>query len=72
MELFVTIFDRFHSITVVTKIFILDVAGVLDSALITDISASRSWMLISLKPIVPLYRNRSINPNGKEDDWLEI
>ena len=28
------------------------------------------WILISLRPIFTLYRNRSINSNGKEDGWL--
>ena len=28
------------------------------------------WILTSLRPIFTLYRNRSINSNGKEDGWL--
>ena len=67
MELFVAIFDRFHFLTIVTKISILDVAGVLDLTLITDIFVSRSWILMDLKSIFPLHRNRLINSNDKKD-----
>ena len=49
-----TIFDSFHSLTIATKIFILDVANIIDPPLITDIFASQSWILISLKPIFTL------------------
>ena len=65
-----TIFDSFHSLTIVTKISILYDAGVLDPTLITDIFSSQSWILIGLKPIFRLCRNRSINSNGKKDGWL--
>ena len=47
MELFVTIFNSFYSLTVVTKSSILDVTGALDPTLFKD----------SLKPILPSYRN---------------
>ena len=47
MDLFVTIFDSFYSLTAVTKRSILDVAGVLDPTLITDIFASQSWFLVN-------------------------
>ena len=70
MELIVTVLDSFHSLTTVTKISILDVAGVLDPTLIADIFASRSWILMNLRSIFPLYRNRSINSNDKKDGWL--
>ena len=70
MELFVTIFDSFHSLTIVTKVSVLDVADALDPALNTDIFASQSGILINLKPIFSLYRNQSINSNGKDDGWL--
>ena len=53
MELFVAIFDNFHSLTIVTKSSILHVSGGLDPTLITDIFASQSWILIILKPIFP-------------------
>ena len=43
-----TIFDSFHSLAIVTKISILDFAGVLDPTLITDIFAWRSRILINL------------------------
>ena len=39
MEIFVTIFDNFHFLAIATKISILDVAGVFDPTLITDIFA---------------------------------
>ena len=39
MEIFVTIFGSFHFLTIVTKISIIDVAGVFDPTLITDIFA---------------------------------
>ena len=42
MELFVTIFDSFHSLTIVTKSLILHVASVLDPTLITDILRRRA------------------------------
>ena len=70
MELFVTIFDSFHSLKNFAKISILDVGSVLNQILITDIFASQSWILISLRSIPLLYRNWSINSNGKEDGWL--
>ena len=54
MELFVTIFESFHSLTIAKKISILDVKAVLDPTLITDIFASQSLVLINLKPILPL------------------
>ena len=66
MELFVTIFESFHSLTIAKKISILDVKAVLDPTLITDIFASQSLLLINLKPILPLYKNWSINSNGKD------
>ena len=69
MDLFVTIFDNFHSLTIVTKISILDAAGVFHPTLITDVFTSQ-LDLNQLKPIFPLYRNRSINSDGKEDGWL--
>ena len=43
---------------------------VLDLTLITDIFASRSWILMDLKSIFPLHRNRLINSNDKKDGWL--
>ena len=70
MDLFVTIFDSFYSLTAVTKRSILDVAGVLDPTLITDIFASQSWFLINLKSVFPSYVNCSVSSNGKEDGWL--
>ena len=42
MELFVTIFDSFHSLTIVTKSLILYVASVLVPTLITDILLRRA------------------------------
>ena len=70
MELFGTVFNSFHFLIIATKNSILDVAGVLDPTLITDIFVLHSCILISLKPILASYRNRSINSNGKEDGWL--
>ena len=70
MELFETIFNSFHFLIIATKNSILDVAGILDLTLITDTLALHSWILINLKPILALYRNWSINSNGKEDSWL--
>ena len=70
LKLFVTIFDSFHSLKIFTKVSILDVANVLHPTFITDIFALQSWILISLRPISPLYRNQSINSNGKKDGWL--
>ena len=70
MDLFGTVFDSFYFLIIVTKNSILDVAGVLDQTLITDIFALNSWILINLKPILASYRNRSINSNDKEDGWL--
>ena len=69
-ELFVTVFDSFHYLTIFTKISILDAAGVLDLTLITDIFASRSWILMNLKLIFPIYRCRLISSNDKKDGWL--
>ena len=78
MELLVTIFDNFHYLTIATKIFILDISGVLDPTLITD---SHLSTLISLHFRFPeldlnkfetnfsLYKNRSINSYGKEDGY---
>ena len=62
-----TIFDNFHYLTIFTKTSILGVADVLNPTLITDIFASQSWTLISLNSIFPLFRNRFINFNRKED-----
>ena len=70
MELFGTVFNSFYFLIIATKKSILDVAGVLDPTLITDIFALHSWILINLKSILASYRNRSINSNGKEDGWL--
>ena len=41
-----------------------------DSTLTSDTLTLHSWILINLKPIFASYRNRSINPNGKENSWL--
>ena len=49
MELLVTIIDSFHSLTIVKKISIFDVADVLDPTVITDIFAFAE--LITLKQI---------------------
>ena len=65
-----TIFDSFHSLTIVVKIPNLDVAGVFGPILIKNTFASQSWILISVKPIFPLYRNLSISSIGKEDGSL--
>ena len=54
MELFEIIFDSFYSLTIVTKISILVVKGVVDPTLITDIFASQNWIHMSLKPIFSL------------------
>ena len=70
IELFVTTFYSFRSLKISTKIFILDVAGVLDPTPITEIVASHSWILINLKTIFFLYRNQCINSYGKEDGRL--
>ena len=70
MELFGTVFNSFHFLIIATKNSILDVAGVLDLALITDIFVLHNWILINLKPILASYGNRSINSNGREDGWL--
>ena len=70
MELFVSIFDSFHFWIIFTKSSILNVTGVLDPTLITDIFASHSWIFINLKPILVTHRNRSINSNDKEDSWF--
>ena len=70
MELFGTAFNSFHFLILAPKKFILDIAGLLDPTLITDIFVLHSWILINLKPILASYRNRLINSNGKEDDWL--
>ena len=70
MELFGTVFNSFYFLIIATKNSILDVAGLLDTTLITDIFALHSWILINLKPILASYRDRSINSNGKEDGWL--
>ena len=70
MELFVTIFDSFHSLIFFIKISILDVAGIFDPTLITDIFVSRSWILMDLKSVFLLHRNQLINSNDKKDGWL--
>ena len=61
IELFVTIFDSFYSLTIVTKSSIFNVAGILDMTVITDIFALQCWMLINLEPIFPSYRNPGLN-----------
>ena len=44
LGLFVTIINSFHEpLIIATKSFILDVAGVLNQTLISDILASQSW-----------------------------
>ena len=53
IEIFVTIFDIFHILTIATKIFILDAVDVLHATLITNIFASQSWIFIILMPIFP-------------------
>ena len=70
MELFGTAFNSFHILIIAPKKSILDIAGLLDPTLITDIFVLHSWIFINLKPILASYRNRLINSNGKEDDWL--
>ena len=44
MELFGAVFNSFYFLIIVTKNSILDIAGVLDPALITDIFALHSWI----------------------------
>ena len=70
MELFGTVFSSFYFLIILAKNSILDVAGVLDPILNTDIFALHSRILINLKSILVSYRNRSINSNDKEDGWL--
>ena len=52
MELFVTIFDSSHSLTIATKISILDVSGVLDPTLMIDILFSCVGHLVRLSRII--------------------
>ena len=42
-----TIFDRFHALTITTKIAILYVVDVLDPTIITDIFGLQSWILFN-------------------------
>ena len=49
---------------------ILYVPEVLNLTLIIGTFVLQNWILITLKPIVPLYRNLSINLCGEDDDWL--
>ena len=70
IELFGTVFNSFYFLIIATKKSSLDVAGVLEPTLITDIFALHSWIVVNLKSILAPYRNRSINSNGKEDGWL--
>ena len=70
MELFGTVFKCFYFLIIATKNSILDVAGILDPILITDIFALRSWILMNLKSILASYRSRSISSNDKQDGWL--
>ena len=70
MELFGTVFNSFYFLTIVTKNSILDVSGALDPMLMTDIFALHSSILMNLKSVLALYKNRSINSNSKEDGWL--
>ena len=70
MELFGTVLNSFCFLIIAAKNSILDVAGVLDPILITNIFALHGWILINLKSILALYRNRSTNSNGKEGGWL--
>ena len=72
MELFGTVFNSFYFLIIATKNSILDVAGVLDPTLITDIFALHSWILINLKSILASYRNWSIISNGKDDCCYEM
>ena len=69
-EIFVIIFDSFHTFKIVTKSSTLYVADVLASTLITDIFSSQNWILINLKSIYPSCRNSSSNSNDKEDGRL--
>ena len=48
MELFVTTFDNFRSLTIARKISILDDGGVLNPTVIKDIFASLDWILTHL------------------------
>ena len=65
MELFVTIFDSLHSLTIARKIFILDVAGVLDPTLIKDIFAWQDWILTYLfKNLTVFWCFQSIEKDG--------
>ena len=48
MELLWTVFNSFFFLIIVIKNSILDVAGVLDPILITDIFTLHSWILINL------------------------
>lgn len=70
MELFVTIFNNFQSLKIVTKSSILDAADTFDPTFITDHFASHSWLLINLKPISTWYRKWSIVSKGNKDGWL--
>ena len=55
MELFGTIFNSFHFLIIGTKNSIVDVVGVLDPTLITDIFVLHSSILINLKPGLASY-----------------
>ena len=48
-----TAFDSFYSITIITKISVLDVADILDPALITDIFAFAELDLIQFEANFP-------------------
>ena len=64
MELFVTVFDSFHSLAIVIKISILDVTGTLDSVLIADIFASQSWIFGGV------YRRINVPAITRSTEWV--
>ena len=71
MELFVTTFDSFHSLTIARKISILDVADFLDPILIKDIFASQDWILTYLfKNLTVFWCFQSIERESIGNEWV--
>ena len=71
MELFLTTFDSFSSLTIARKISILDDAGVLDPTLIKDTFASQDWSLTHLfKNIMVFWCFHGIEKESIGNKWV--
>ena len=72
MELFVTTFESFCSLTIARKISILDDAGATDATLMKDIFASQDWILNHLfKNLTVFWCFHGIEKESTGNEWVD-